>query len=182
MTVTRKVLRRAFALTSALGLVTLSVPAQALTPITLNITINSFSGTCTQFNGLSLPTACPLPGPTSFSRQFDFNPAGVYSLTNVLGGVGGDILGIGTATTTFAGTLTQLAATPNLYAGTNFTLTGRTGSAGCTTCREYSLTAATFSATGPVPEPATWAMMISGLALVGAAMRKRMSVRYAFAQ
>ena len=38
-----------------------------------------------------------------------------------------------------------------------------------------------YYAAGSVPEPATWAMMISGLALVGATMRRRQSVSVRFA-
>ena len=34
--------------------------------------------------------------------------------------------------------------------------------------------------TGAVPEPATWAMMMSGFALIGGAMRRRQKVALAF--
>jgi hypothetical protein len=37
------------------------------------------------------------------------------------------------------------------------------------------------AATAPVPEPATWAMMISGFGLVGGALRRRTNVRVAYA-
>ena len=47
--------------------------------------------------------------------------------------------------------------------------------------RSWSLTL-DYGTNGAVPEPATWAMMILGFGLIGAAMRRRQAkVRYAFA-
>ena len=46
---------------------------------------------------------------------------------------------------------------------------------GC--CGASTNTVSNFSAPGAVPEPATWAMMLAGLGLVGYAMRKRATVR-----
>lgn len=44
-----------------------------------------------------------------------------------------------------------------------------------------TLTVAGITATAPVPEPASWALMIGGLGLAGAALRGRRAVRFATA-
>lgn len=46
---------------------------------------------------------------------------------------------------------------------------------------EATLTVSGITATAPVPEPASWALMIGGLGLAGAALRGRRAVRFATA-
>jgi hypothetical protein len=46
---------------------------------------------------------------------------------------------------------------------------------------DYAFRTYADDATGAVPEPATWAMMIMGFGLVGGAMRRRQNVRVSFA-
>ncbi|WP_260596772.1 PEPxxWA-CTERM sorting domain-containing protein [Sphingomonas endolithica] len=54
---------------------------------------------------------------------------------------------------------------------------GRVNFSGSTTADPASFSFNSFAATGAVPEPATWAMMIVGMGAVGFAMRRRSAVK-----
>lgn len=59
------------------------------------------------------------------------------------------------------------------YYGFAFTTDNVLNSFGFETAANTAITATTDLAVAPVPEPASWAMMISGMALAGAMMRRR---------
>jgi len=86
-------------------------------------------------------------------------------------GVGG-----GMEISDFYGSSTLLVTDgPQLYSGSEFAPTFLLGTYALTQYQgsgTYTLTIADAAA-GAVPEPATWAMMIGGFGLVGAAMRRR---------
>ncbi|WP_394648694.1 PEPxxWA-CTERM sorting domain-containing protein [uncultured Sphingomonas sp.] len=54
-----------------------------------------------------------------------------------------------------------------------------TGTYGASTYANLSLSTIRASVMSPVPEPATWAMMIAGFAMTGAALRRRRATRVA---
>ena len=166
-----------------------SAAAFAVTPAQAAqfITISGPSGT---FGDDAVTCAAGTSGPCSFSRTFQFvTPAGFNlasadissiatsnPLTNIdftavtLNGVNFNILSTGTQE--FRNLLNQA-----LISGGN-NIISVTGTTGGEAAFSGNLS---FAATSPVPEPATWAMMLMGFGAVGYSMRRR-TVGYKIAQ
>jgi hypothetical protein len=120
--------------------------------------------------------------PASPVPDFTF-PAGGFSLSNVAGTLGGQPATIDTlelfADASFGGLSLISGQTvffsqgPQLYTGPDATPTFRTGVFTLARVTSDFSGDGTLTVTNAVPEPASWAMMIAGFGLVGAAMRRR---------
>ena len=117
-------------------------------------------------NSFLLFTA-PTAGLYSFNATFDRNDSGD----------GVDIYSFGQGGVTYVGTVN--GTTPSFtYAGTQFLAAGQTvglgverGGVNATYFNDSTLLTGFIA--GPVPEPATWGLMLLGFGTVGAAMRRR---------
>jgi hypothetical protein len=170
----KTLIRRSAAFT-AIGLaMAASMPAQAFTVVTVNINVVGITGTCLQGNGPNaFGTSCPIPTSLNYSQQFDADlTPGTFNLANP-GIPFGDPTGLGGNHPNITGLLVMSTTFPGQYSGTNFVYQGYNGAPGCTFCRTYDLRATNFSATGPVPEPGTWATMLAGFGMLGAIMRRK---------
>ena len=115
---------------------------------------------------------------TNFSVQFgDYGADSVDTLVaNFYAGAGGTGALIGTATQTFDALTFPDFATLTFSSGAPFQSVVFMGG---TTDFPHSVFYDNFAA-GGVPEPASWALMIAGFGLAGAAMRSRRVVRVAW--
>ena len=116
-------------------------------------------------------------GVNSVTGDFPGTSANIVNVTFYPGGNGG-----GLGLVEFPG-LFVLTDGPQLYTGSEahptfligtFDLTEFVGNG------NYTLTITDPNATGTVPEPATWALMLGGFGLVGSAMRRRQKVAVTF--
>lgn len=170
-----------------------NLPQQFVTPESFTFTATS-STTTLNFQGYDIPGTLALVNlffattGTSLTtannllagQTFTATPSGCSAPFNTFGTGSTGIYGA--SDLTFGGTCTgmydTLSSTVNTVAGLSYTLSfSLTSSAAGSTGLRIS-EGVLANDTGAVPEPATWAMMLLGFGAIGAALRRRKSVRH----
>jgi hypothetical protein len=151
--------------------------ASGLQPST-NFAANLGLSSTTVYSGaLTLTTAATGAGPQpfdytiNFSTPFAYNPGAGNLLLDFLIPQGATVSGNGFGFLTFDNANTNndgVRSVSSIFNGSS--ATGTLGT-------DAAITAFTTRAIAAVPEPATWAMMISGFAIVGASLRGRRSMQ-----